>query len=220
MRSVNKACFLQEFIEQFRVLLPKNTASLEDISSLLHKLGFDNTTYQIGKTKVWFSVLVLLLNSDILLRSLAHIVCVLQVYLKELERQKLQDILHKDVMHKIIFLQRWFRAKMQRWEFIRMREAAVLIQVYHNLWRVSLKGLCLCVTLVWSCLQRSWRRYHKERFYRAAILIQAAWRGSRQREDYQKARSSVTKIQALVRGHSARKRCALVITLFLGFIFS
>ncbi|XP_056614043.1 unconventional myosin-IXb isoform X3 [Triplophysa dalaica] len=144
----------QEFIEQFRVLLPKNTASLEDISSLLHKLGFDNTTYQIGKTKV---------------------------YLKELERQKLQDILHKDVMHKIIFLQRWFRAKMEWWEFIRMKEAAILIQ-------------------------RSWRRYRRERFYRAAVLIQAAWRGSRQRKEYKKRRASVTKIQAVARGQSARKR--------------
>lgn len=57
----------------------------------------------------------------------------LQVYLKELERQKLQDILHKDVMHKIIFLQRWFRAKIERMDFIRMREAAIVIQVYQKL---------------------------------------------------------------------------------------
>ncbi|XP_051549383.1 unconventional myosin-IXb-like isoform X2 [Myxocyprinus asiaticus] len=144
----------QEFIEQFRVLLPKNATSLEDISSLLHKLGFDNTTYQIGKTKV---------------------------YLKELERQKLQDILHKDVMHKIIFLQRWFRAKMERWDFIRMREAAILIQ-------------------------RSWHRYRREKLYQAAVLIQAAWRGSKQRAEYRNAQASVTKIQALARGQSARKR--------------
>ncbi|XP_016107262.1 unconventional myosin-IXb isoform X3 [Sinocyclocheilus grahami] len=144
----------QEFTEQFRVLLPKKAKSLEDISSLLHRLGFDHTTYQIGKTKV---------------------------YLKELERQKLQDILHKDVMCKIIFLQRWFRAKMQRMEFIRMREAAILIQ-------------------------RSWRSYRKEKFYQAAVLIQSAWRGSKQRAEYRKTQASVTKIQALARGHSARKR--------------
>ncbi|KAL1252122.1 hypothetical protein QQF64_019918, partial [Cirrhinus molitorella] len=144
----------QEFTEQFRVLLPKNATSLQDISSLLHRLGFDHTTYQIGKTKV---------------------------YLKELERQKLQDILHKDVMQKIIFLQRWFRAKMQRMEFIRMREAAILIQ-------------------------RSWRRYRKEKFYQAAVLIQSAWRGSKQRAEYRKTQESITKIQALARGHSARKR--------------
>ncbi|XP_043078461.1 unconventional myosin-IXb isoform X4 [Puntigrus tetrazona] len=144
----------QEFTEQFRVLLPKNATSVEDISSLLHRLGFDHTTYQIGRTKV---------------------------YLKELERQKLQDILHKDVMRKIIFLQRWFRAKMQRMEFIRMREAAILIQ-------------------------RSWRSYRKEKFYQAAVLIQTAWRGSKQRAKYRKTQESVTKIQAFARGHSARKR--------------
>ncbi|RXN03303.1 unconventional myosin-IXb-like isoform X8 [Labeo rohita] len=144
----------QEFTEQFRVLLPKNATSLQDISSLLHKLGFDHTTYQIGKTKV---------------------------YLKELERQKLQDILHKDVMRKIIFLQRWFRAKIERREFVRMREATILIQ-------------------------RSWRRFRKEKFYQAAVLIQSTWRGSKQRAEYQKARVSVTRIQALARGHSARKR--------------
>lgn len=144
----------QEFTEQFRVLLPKNATSLEEISSLLHKLGFDHTTCQIGKTKV---------------------------YLKELERQKLQDILHKDVMHKIIFLQRWFRGKIERMDFIRMREAAIVIQ-------------------------RSWRRFRKEKFYQAVVLIQTAWRGFKQRAEYRKTRASITKIQALARGQSARKR--------------
>lgn len=43
----------QDFLEQFRVLLPRNAASCqEDISALLQKMGLDNTTYQIGKTKV------------------------------------------------------------------------------------------------------------------------------------------------------------------------
>ncbi|XP_067271466.1 si:zfos-588f8.1 isoform X4 [Pseudorasbora parva] len=144
----------QEFTEQFRVLLPKNATSKEDISSLLHKLGFDHTTYQIGKTKV---------------------------YLKELERQKLQDILHKDVMHKIIFLQRWFRAKIERMDFVRMRAAAIVIQ-------------------------RSWRRFRKEKFYQAVVVIQTAWRGTKQRAEYRKTRASITKIQAFARGQSARKR--------------
>lgn len=49
--------------------------------------------------------------------------------MKELERQQLQDTLHKDVMRKIIFLQRWFRAHLQRKEFLDMRQAAILIQV-------------------------------------------------------------------------------------------
>ncbi|KAL6107967.1 myo9b [Pungitius sinensis] len=147
----------QEFIEQFRVLLPMNAdASKEDIAALLEKkMGLDPTTYQIGKTKV---------------------------FLKELERQQLQDTLHKDVMHKIIFLQRWFRGRLQRKEFLDMRQAAILIQ-------------------------RSWRRYIEERRGRAAALIQALWRGHRQRSEYHRQRHGATKIQALVRGHSARRRC-------------
>ncbi|XP_041790739.1 unconventional myosin-IXb isoform X3 [Chelmon rostratus] len=148
----------QEFLEQFRVLLPKNTSALkEDISALLEKkMDLDPTTYQIGKTKV---------------------------FLKELERQKLQDTLHKDVMRKIIFLQRWFRARLQRKEFLDMRRAAILIQ-------------------------HSWRRYcREEQRQRAAILIQALWRGYRQRSENHRQRQGATKIQALVRGHSARKRC-------------
>ncbi|XP_046714339.1 unconventional myosin-IXb isoform X3 [Silurus meridionalis] len=143
----------QEFIEQFRVLLPKKASTPEEILTLLQNLNLDPKTYQIGKTKV---------------------------YLKELERQKLQDTLHKDVMHKIIFLQRWFQAKMQRREFIRMRQAAIIIQ-------------------------HSWRECRSRRC-RAATLIQAAWRGYKRRAEYQSCRASVTKVQALVRGQSARRR--------------
>uniref|UniRef100_A0A3B3TJ24 Myosin IXB n=1 Tax=Poecilia latipinna TaxID=48699 RepID=A0A3B3TJ24_9TELE len=148
----------QEFSEQFRVLLLKNSsASKEDIAELLEKkMGFKPTTYQIGKTKV---------------------------FLKELERQQLQDMRHREVMRKIIFLQRWFRAHLQRNEFLDMKRAAILIQA-------------------------SWRRYcRKEQRRRAATVIQAVWRGHRQRSEYHRQKHGATKIQALVRGHSARRRC-------------
>uniref|UniRef100_A0A673BM79 Myosin IXB n=1 Tax=Sphaeramia orbicularis TaxID=375764 RepID=A0A673BM79_9TELE len=146
----------QEFIEHFRVLLPKTAAaSKESISALLEKMGLDPYTFQIGKTKV---------------------------FLKEPERQLLQDMLHKDVMQKIIFIQHWFKARLQRKEFLDMREAAILIQ-------------------------RSWRRYCKEEQWRqAATVIQALWRGHRQRKEYHRQRQGATKIQALVRGYSARRR--------------
>uniref|UniRef100_A0A8B9KBF1 Myosin IXB n=1 Tax=Astyanax mexicanus TaxID=7994 RepID=A0A8B9KBF1_ASTMX len=143
----------QEFIEQFRVLLPKNASSQEDIANLLQKFGLDPKTYQIGKTKV---------------------------YLKEPERQKLKDILHKDVMQKIIFLQRWFQAKLLRSYYLQLREAAIFVQ---RTWRVC-----------------------REKRYRAATVIQAAWRCFKHRAEYKYRRSSVTKIQALARGQSARKR--------------
>ncbi|TSK53780.1 Unconventional myosin-IXb [Bagarius yarrelli] len=53
--------------------------------------------------------------------------------------------------------------------------------------------------------KHSWRSCRKRRC-QAATLIQAAWRGYKQRANYQNRRASVTKIQALVRGHSARRR--------------
>uniref|UniRef100_A0AAY5KS45 Myosin IXB n=1 Tax=Esox lucius TaxID=8010 RepID=A0AAY5KS45_ESOLU len=147
----------QEFIEHFRVLLPKNAKASkpEDIAALFQRMELDPTTYQIGKTKV---------------------------YLKELERQQLQDMLHKDVMRKILFLQRWFRARLERTYFLEMRRGAIVIQ-------------------------HAWRRHHKERRRQAATVIQAAWRGSRQRTAFLRRRTSIKKIQALARGHSARKRC-------------
>uniref|UniRef100_A0A6Q2XQ64 Myosin IXB n=1 Tax=Esox lucius TaxID=8010 RepID=A0A6Q2XQ64_ESOLU len=146
----------QEFIEHFRVLLPKNAKASkpEDIAALFQRMELDPTTYQIGKTKV---------------------------YLKELERQQLQDMLHKDVMRKILFLQRWFRARLERTYFLEMRRGAIVIQ-------------------------HAWRRHHKERRRQAATVIQAAWRGSRQRTAFLRRRTSIKKIQALARGHSARKR--------------
>ncbi|KAJ8408238.1 hypothetical protein AAFF_G00256520 [Aldrovandia affinis] len=146
----------QEFLEQFRVLLPRSaTPSPGDISALLQRLLPDRTTYQIGKTKV---------------------------FLKEPERRQLKDALHKDVMRKIVFLQRWFRARSERRHFLRARESAVLIQ-------------------------RAWRRFREEGRCRAAVMIQAAWRGSRQRAEFLQKRACVTRIQALARGNSARQRC-------------
>ncbi|XP_068599993.1 unconventional myosin-IXb [Brachionichthys hirsutus] len=147
----------QDFVEQFRVLLPRSSTSFkEDITELLEKkMGLDPTMYQIGKTKV---------------------------FLKELERQQLQDTLHKDVIRKIIFLQRWFRARLQRKEFLSMRQAAILIQ-------------------------HSWRSCKEAQRRRAATLIQALWRGHRQRSVNRRKNQDATKIQALVRGHSARRRC-------------
>uniref|UniRef100_A0A3Q1FZV7 Myosin IXB n=1 Tax=Acanthochromis polyacanthus TaxID=80966 RepID=A0A3Q1FZV7_9TELE len=141
----------KEFVEQFRVLLPKNAAaSKEDISALLDKkMGLDPTTYQIGKTKV---------------------------FLKELERQQLQDVLHKDVMRKIVFLQRWFRARLQRKEFLDMRQAAILIQ---RSWRrycqdEQRRRAATLIQAVWrGHRQRS--EYHRQR--RGATKIQALVRG-------------------------------------------
>lgn len=49
--------------------------------------------------------------------------------MKEAERQILQDTLHKEVIRKIILLQSWLRMVLERRRFLRMRQAAVVLQV-------------------------------------------------------------------------------------------
>ncbi|NWI98553.1 MYO9B protein, partial [Crypturellus undulatus] len=148
----------QEFIDQFQVLLPKNAkASREDIFAYLSKLKLDKNYYQIGKTKV---------------------------FMKEAERQKLQDTLHKEVIRKIILLQSWLRMVLERRRFLRIRQAAVVLQAW---WR--------------SCYVR--RRLEKNN---AATYIQSAWRGYRERKYYLQQKNRVCLVQAIVRGHLQRKR--------------
>uniref|UniRef100_A0A8C5TN08 Myosin IXB n=1 Tax=Malurus cyaneus samueli TaxID=2593467 RepID=A0A8C5TN08_9PASS len=148
----------QEFIDQFQVLLPKNAkASKEDICAYLNKLKLNENYYQIGKTKV---------------------------FMKEAERQILQDTLHKEVIRKIILLQSWLKMVLERRRFLRTRQAAIVLQAC---WRSR------CVRMA---LQRN----------NAAIEIQAAWRRHRQRKRFLQHRRRVCLLQALVRGYLQRKR--------------
>ncbi|XP_035951262.2 unconventional myosin-IXb isoform X13 [Halichoerus grypus] len=147
----------QDFTEQFQVLLPKNTQPCREvISALLEKMDVDKRNYQIGKTKV---------------------------FLKETERQALQETLHREVVRKILLLQSWFRMVLERRHFLQMRQAAITIQ---------------------AC----WRSYHVRRALertQAAVYLQAAWRGYRQRVAYQRRRQSIIRLQSLCRGHLQRK---------------
>uniref|UniRef100_A0A8C3K3B4 Myosin IXB n=1 Tax=Calidris pygmaea TaxID=425635 RepID=A0A8C3K3B4_9CHAR len=148
----------QEFIDQFQVLLPKNAkASKEDISVYLNKLKLNENHYQIGMTKV---------------------------FMKEAERQILQDTLHKEVIRKIILLQSWLRMVLERRRFLRTRQAAIVLQAC---WRSR------CVRMA---LQRN----------NAAVYIQSAWRRYRERKCYLQQKRRICLVQAVVRGHLQRKR--------------
>uniref|UniRef100_A0AAZ3SHU1 Myosin IXb n=1 Tax=Oncorhynchus tshawytscha TaxID=74940 RepID=A0AAZ3SHU1_ONCTS len=136
----------KEFQEKFKVLLPKEaTSAPKDIANLLQKMGLGQSTYQIGKTKV---------------------------FLKERERQHLQDTLNKEVMRHIVILQRWFRACLIRRHFLCKKDAAIRIQ-------------------------RCWLAFRADNRCLAATVIQAAWRGSQERTDYLRMRNSVKKMQCL-----------------------
>ncbi|NXL93278.1 MYO9B protein, partial [Alectura lathami] len=148
----------QEFIDQFQVLLPKNAkASKEDIFAYLNKLKLDKNNCQIGKNKV---------------------------FMKEAERQILQETLHKEVIRKIILLQSWLRMVLERRRFLRTRQAAIVLQAC---WRSR-------------CVRRALQRNN------AAVYIQSAWRRYREQKRYLQQKRRICLVQAMVRGHLQRKR--------------
>ncbi|XP_042526579.1 unconventional myosin-IXb [Dipodomys spectabilis] len=147
----------QDFTEQFQVLLPKNAQPCREvIAALLERMQVDKRNYQIGRTKV---------------------------FLKETERQALQETLHREVLRKILLLQSWFRAALERRRFLRTRRAARLLQA---LWRA-----------------RQARRARARA--RAAVVLQAAWRGFLQRRAFHLHRQRVIRLQSLCRGHLQRR---------------
>uniref|UniRef100_A0A672JQ47 Myosin IXAa n=1 Tax=Salarias fasciatus TaxID=181472 RepID=A0A672JQ47_SALFA len=96
----------KDFVRHFSVLLPEGTRpTKEGIQRFLRRLDLQADGYQVGKT---------------------------QVFLREAERQRLQALLHGQVFRLIVTLQRRFRARLERKQFVRMRRAAVCIQRLWN----------------------------------------------------------------------------------------
>ncbi|XP_030676361.1 unconventional myosin-IXb isoform X4 [Nomascus leucogenys] len=154
----------QDFTEQFQVLLPNDAQPCREvISTLLEKMKIDKRNYQIGKTKV---------------------------FLKETERQALQETLHREVVRKILLLQSWFRMVLERRHFLQMKRAAVTIQACWRSYRVR------------RALERT----------QAAVYLQAAWRGYWQRKLYRRQKQSIIRLQSLCRGHLQRKSFSQMIS--------
>ncbi|KAG9341186.1 hypothetical protein JZ751_019625 [Albula glossodonta] len=156
-----------------------------------------------------------------------------QVFLREAERQRLQDLLHQEVLRRIVTLQRRFRALLERRHFVNMRLAACTIQRWWRTYREKQaeeeaepdpalqEGAVLCLQAAWRgyrerrrflqrreaarVIQRSWR-HHSYRRGRAARTIQTAWRGHHERSSYHRLRGRVVLLQAAGRGYLARQR--------------
>uniref|UniRef100_A0A5F8H6F7 Myosin IXA n=1 Tax=Monodelphis domestica TaxID=13616 RepID=A0A5F8H6F7_MONDO len=141
----------QDFVDHFHVLLQRDTIpSKFNIQDFFRKIKLSPKNYQVGKT---------------------------MVFLKEQERQHLQDLLHQEVLQRIILLQRWFRAMLSRQrQYLQMRTAASIIQ---ETWREHCRRRHAAAT----CIQAGWRGYWKSKLYKEQrnkiILLQAACRGFR-----------------------------------------
>ncbi|XP_056615540.1 unconventional myosin-IXAa isoform X5 [Triplophysa dalaica] len=193
----------QDFVRHFHVLLPEGTcANQEAIRRYLCQVDLAPEGSQVGRT---------------------------MVFLREVERQRLQDLLHQEVLRRIVHLQRRFRALLERRNFLRMRRAACHIQ---NWWRSCQsaqsdnrleydvqQGAAVCIQSAWRgsrerqklllwreaavIIQRNWRLCLQRR---AALRIQTAWRRHRARELYLHQRDVTIHLQAACRGYLARRR--------------
>ncbi|XP_074521897.1 unconventional myosin-IXAa isoform X3 [Halichoeres trimaculatus] len=170
----------KDFVHHFKVLLPSGTrATRESIQKSLDQLNQQPDGYQVGKT---------------------------MVFLREAERQRLQALLHREVLRRIVTLQRRFRAQLERRQFVRMREAAVCIQKWWRSYQSIEEGVEAeedeeeeveeeeteteeeeeedydpsVQEGAALCLQTHWRGYQARQRFRlwrqAAQVLQRAWR--------------------------------------------
>ncbi|XP_035992065.1 LOW QUALITY PROTEIN: unconventional myosin-IXAa [Fundulus heteroclitus] len=195
----------KDFVHHFSVLLPDGTSSTrESIQESMDQLDLQPEGYQVGKTKV---------------------------FLRECERQRLQAELHREVLRVIVMLQQRFRARLERKQFVRMREAAVCIQKWWRSYRSMREAeeqydhgvqerAALSLQTHWRAyrarhrfrqwreaaqvLQRAWRFWLCRRAS-AALVIQSAWRCHRARESYLRLCAAVVGLQAMSRGFLSRQ---------------
>uniref|UniRef100_A0A8C7TVL1 Uncharacterized protein n=1 Tax=Oncorhynchus mykiss TaxID=8022 RepID=A0A8C7TVL1_ONCMY len=190
----------QDFVRHFRVLLPDRTRPTKSgIREFFRQVHLAPAGYQVGNT---------------------------MVFLREAERQRLQALLHTEVLRCIVTLQRRFRARLERKHFIRMRQAADVIQRW---WRGCLlrqseaavdpavqEEAAVCLQAAWKgyrerrlflqwqdsalIIQRSWRNISRRRVL-AAITVQTAWRAYRERAHNCRTHSAATLLQAAGRGY-------------------
>ncbi|XP_023568235.1 unconventional myosin-IXa isoform X4 [Octodon degus] len=199
----------QDFVSHFHVLLPQNIIpSKFNIQNFFRKINLNPDSYQVGKT---------------------------MIFLKEQERQHLQDLLHQEVLRRIVLLQRWFRVLLCRQHFLHLRQAAIVIQRF---WRNYLNQKQVRTTAVQkdafvmasaaTLLQASWRAHLERQRYlelRAAVIIiqrkwrnlcryrhmaatciQARWKSYRESKRYQEQRNAIILLQSTYRGFTARQR--------------
>ncbi|XP_076781582.1 unconventional myosin-IXa isoform X6 [Arvicanthis niloticus] len=199
----------QDFVSHFHVLLPQHIIpSKFNIQDFFRKININPDNYQVGKT---------------------------MVFLKEHERQHLQDLLHQEVLRRIVLLQRWFRVLLSRQQFLHLRQASIIIQRF---WRnylnqkqvrnAAVEKDAFIMASAASLLQASWRAHIERQRYlelraaaviiqqrwrelyrcrhRAAICIQSRWRGYRQRKKYKEQRNKVILLQSVYRRFRAQQR--------------
>uniref|UniRef100_A0A3Q1JUK3 Myosin VC n=1 Tax=Anabas testudineus TaxID=64144 RepID=A0A3Q1JUK3_ANATE len=152
-----------EFYSRYSILMSPQEADLNDkkqtCKNVLSRLIQDSNQYKFGRTKIFFRAGQV-------------------AYLEKLRLDRLRGA--------CITIQKHVRGWSRRRKYLRMREAAIILQQY-------IRGKR---TIRAATLKQGW----------AAIVIQRHWRGYRMRQIYQLVRLASITIQAFTRGWMARKR--------------
>uniref|UniRef100_A0A3B3QQT1 Myosin IXA n=1 Tax=Paramormyrops kingsleyae TaxID=1676925 RepID=A0A3B3QQT1_9TELE len=184
----------QDFVHHFHLLLPYGSSPIQQsISEFVRQVDLAPDGCQVGRT---------------------------MVFLREAERQRLQELLHQEALRRIVALQRRFRAVQERSRFLSMRLAARTVQPDGCINSSLHQEAVVCLQAAWRghcarrsflqwreaalVIQRSWRQHRQGCRERAALIVQTAWRGHRQRQRYLILWSRVVLLQAACRGRLAR----------------
>lgn len=160
-----------EFIQHYRILLPKGLLSSQnDVKNFLATLNLNRDNYQLGCTKI---------------------------FLRESEKIKLDCKLHQQIMASIVTIQRWFRACLERRRFLKLRQAVVSIQAF---WRMCNAQRVLhemrARTMAALHIQSFWRA-HKVRSWvkklrLGVVIVQAHARGLMARKMFEGLKNKVS----------------------------
>lgn len=154
-----------EFIQHYRILLPKGLLSSQcDVKHFLDRMNLNRDNYQIGKTKI---------------------------FMRESEKLALDDMLHQEILKRIVTLQRWVRTWITRKRFHQMRQAAVVLQTHVRRWLAQQR----LVQLKWIA-HINW----------SATVIQKHWRSYCARNAFLRLRAATIVFQSFARGFLARRK--------------
>lgn len=156
----------EEFIQHYRILLPKGLlSSQKDVQDFMnHLMDLNRQHYQLGITKI---------------------------YMRENQKMRLDIKLHTKIIESIISIQRWFRSILQRQKYLHLRQATIVIQSF---WRMSLAQKQVhfrraCFHGAAMTIQAAWRMYTARKKYlqirHSIIFLQAHVRGKLARTKFQ-----------------------------------